>query len=212
MVVSRAGMPFDISAFLTETEKVVKIIGVILAGGWAYYHYFRGRTYRPRLEPGVSATFREKSNSGYVIALVELTNVGLSRFVLDQARTGLVVLTCNSFGGPMKRIQWTARGAFPVFESHDWIEPGETIKNRVLFEIGNDEAGIRLELVVGGPKGLRWLADEIVTREVSNGTATTAATTTATTAGTTTAAGSGDGTAQEANESRGANSVQAKTK
>src|SRR5262245_7455367 len=45
-----------ISVVLEDAERAFTILGIVVAGIWAYYNYFRGRTYRPRLEPEITAT------------------------------------------------------------------------------------------------------------------------------------------------------------
>ena len=154
-------MGFNVSDFLSETEKVTKILAILLAGGWAYYHYFRGRTYRPRLELSVSGDFAASDTVDHMIATVKLKNVGLSRLVLEQRGSALVVSICGGIVEPITRTKWSAKGAFPIFEHHGWIEPGETIQNKVLFGVPKDQIAVMLEFRINAA-GIKWVADDIV--------------------------------------------------
>ena len=154
-------MALNLSGFLTEAEKVAHIVGIGSAGAWAYYHYFRGRTYRPRLDLGVSGTMSQGQSLDSIVATVTVKNVGLSRLIVEQEGTALVVSTCEIPTEPFMRVQWTAQGAYPIFEKHSWIEPGEIIQNKVLVNVQPNQAPVLLELRVNAA-GIAWSVDEIV--------------------------------------------------
>ena|ERR1039458_6177550 len=156
-------MAFNVADFLTETEKITKILAIVLAGGWAYYHYFRGRTYRPRLEPSVSAQITASDKADLVVVTVQLKNVGLSRVVIEEKGTALVVSTCDDVISPLTRTEWSAKGAFPVFEHHGWIEPNETIQDKILFGVPQDQIAVLLELRIRAA-GIEWDAEDVVIR------------------------------------------------
>ena len=60
---------------LSLIETFLKILAIIFGAAWAYYHYFRGRTYRPRLELSVKGSLFSHEGVDYTIATVKLHNV-----------------------------------------------------------------------------------------------------------------------------------------
>ncbi|HSB12877.1 MAG TPA: hypothetical protein VLE22_00375, partial [Bryobacteraceae bacterium] len=105
---------------IETAEKIVTILAIIGGAGWAYFHYFRGRTYRPRLEPKVDGKVFIRVGVRYVIATAELKNAGLSKLEIMQEGTALRVLA----GQPTQDatdIEWARLCTLPVFETHRWI-------------------------------------------------------------------------------------------
>ena len=141
-------------------ESVAKIAALLLGGAWAYYHYFRGRTYTSRLELGVAGEMFRHHDCDYVVATVRIRNVGLSKIPLDQEGTGLRVSSCEipaeSYGG----VEWIVGRVFETFVHHAWIEPGEPIQERIITKVPAGLA-VRLELrVVSGNQ--EWNTQEII--------------------------------------------------
>jgi hypothetical protein len=148
-----------IAQTLDLTEKALKILAYIVGAGWVYFNYFRGRTYRPRLEPHVTAELCRRSIPEFIRAFVTLKNVGLSRVLIRQDGTGLRFFIFD----PSAPESWRKLTTMPVFERHQWIEPGETIEDHVLlsFDLAC-VAAVRLHLVVGSTETM-WNAITIAT-------------------------------------------------
>jgi hypothetical protein len=43
--------------WIATIKDVAEIIAVFVGGAWAYFNYFRGRTYKPRIELSLQAEF-----------------------------------------------------------------------------------------------------------------------------------------------------------
>ena len=138
-----------LQAVLGNIKTVAETLGLIIGGLWAYYKFFKGRTFRPRLELGVAGNAWHADYLTPVIASVQIKNVGLSKLELTQEGSGLRVLS-HALAKPEKApavVEWEWQSTVPVFEKHKWIEPGETISDQALFALGRlDHAAIRLEL------------------------------------------------------------------
>jgi hypothetical protein len=72
-------------------ESVLKDVALIVGGLFAYWKFFMGRTFQPRLEPSVSASARVEENQTSLSVVCKLKNVGLSRVDLDREASVLRV-------------------------------------------------------------------------------------------------------------------------
>ena len=148
------------------------VLGAIVAGIWAYFNYFRGRTFRPRLEPQVSARLVSNSNVSYLSVTYSIKNVGLSKVDLKRKGTALVVQLPDLSQAVqfLGQVRWRPEGAFDVFESHKWIEPGELIQEQlVLLAIPADKHNyLRVDLRVVSPVGIEWNGNDSCHRSIAD--------------------------------------------
>ena len=117
-------------------ESIFKIIALVVGGLFAYWKFFMGRTFHPRLEPAISATARLEDNQTLLSVVCKLKNVGLSRVELDRENSAIrVLLQTLSRPRDVTEVQWPKRSKLTVdvFQSHEWIEGGETIEDAHLF-------------------------------------------------------------------------------
>ena len=146
---------------IETAEKTFTILAIIGGAIWAYFHYFKGRTYRPRLEPKVDGEVFRSGAVRYLIATAELRNAGLSKLEIMQEGTALRVFA----GQPRQEateIEWARLCTLPVFETHKWIEPGETIREQVLVGSSTDrQIAFRMNLRIVS-SGLEWNTMAIV--------------------------------------------------
>jgi hypothetical protein len=132
----------DMVELLDALQKLFTILAIIAGGVWAYFHYFRRRTYRLRLEPKVSGTVIFRDGMRYLIATAQLKNVGLSKARIEQRGTALRVYAYYPSAHTLSacRCVNTIRIAtFPVFEHHEWIESGELIEDQRLIAMPSEE-------------------------------------------------------------------------
>ena len=117
---------------IKNSEAVITTLGIIFAAVWGYYKFFRGRTFRYRLETKISGKTTVKDGIKYLITTGQLKNVGLSRVKLPTKKTGVKIWSYNKVEEvtEIKNAVVTLRGAFLLFEDHEWIEPGETIEDQ----------------------------------------------------------------------------------
>jgi hypothetical protein len=139
---------------LDDLEKLFTIVAISVGGVWVYYNYFRGRTYKPRLEPAVSGRSINKGANSYLVVGAKLKNAGLSKIGITREGTGVRVLAYSSdkraVSVELMNGKWLA--TLPVFEEDVWVEPGKGIEDQLLVTIPeNNYSALRVELwVVSG--------------------------------------------------------------
>lgn len=157
--------PSAFGTALGYVKTIAEILGILVGALWAYYKFFRGRTFRPRLELLVSGKTWNSDRLTQLTATVQIKNVGLSKLALSQEGTALRVFSQQ----PTKAkdiptdVEWERLLTRAIFEKHKWIEPGETIVDEMLLALGNsdDLKAIKLELrIVAG--GIEWNSRAIV--------------------------------------------------
>src|SRR5215469_5898239 len=118
---------------IANVKAIAETLALMIGGLWAYYKFFKGRTFRPRLELTVSGKAWSRDNVTYLVAGMSLKNVGLSKLELSQEGTGLRVFS-QSMVSPENatKAEWDRKITLSVFEKHGWIEPGETISDQAL--------------------------------------------------------------------------------
>ena len=98
-------------------EKLFTILAIVIGGLWAYYNYFRGRIYRPRLEPQVIGRIFENDRYFHIKVSSMLKNVGLSKVDINHDASGIRIY---SYEAPedvtdVETAEWNHIGTFPVF-------------------------------------------------------------------------------------------------
>jgi hypothetical protein len=155
-------------------QKLFTIAAIIVGAIWTYFNFFRGRTYKMRLEPEVSGKAVTINGLNHLVAAIRLKNVGLSRVEIEQKGTALELLAYNAPDGTKNIVSaaWDRLTAFPVFESNRLIEPGEIIEEKRLIVVPTNERTafrLRLRLV---SHGSAWEAMDIVTFSEENASKT----------------------------------------
>jgi hypothetical protein len=150
--------PSAIQPLLEIIKTIAETLGLIVGGLWAYYRFFKGRTFRPRLELTVTGKAWNAEPLTYLIASVQIKNVGLSKLELTQGGSGLRVFS-HGLGKPEETpalVEWKRQITVPVFEKHKWIEPGEPISDQMLVTLaGIDHSAIKLEFRIVS-NGIEW--------------------------------------------------------
>ena len=149
---------------LTAVESALTSLGILAGGLWAYYTYFRGRTFRSRLEPAVGGRVSVSGDLLFLVATVELKNVGLGKVPIQQRGTALRVYGGHARGGEGETvcIEWERLDTLSVFEKHAWVEPGETIRDTAALAARSpDLAAFKLEFRIVSEK-LEWMTTAIV--------------------------------------------------
>jgi hypothetical protein len=153
--------PSAFSTVLSNIKTIVETAAVIVGGIWAYYKFFRGRTFRPRLELAISGRASEAKGHTNVLIAVQLKNVGLSKVAISQEGSAIRVFASD----PTKTdgvAEWQRAITVGVFEKHGWIEPGETITDQALISVaGIGHMAVKLELRLVG-NHIEWNALSIV--------------------------------------------------
>jgi hypothetical protein len=122
---------------ITELLKsVFGITALIIGGLFAYWKFFMGRTFHPRLEPAITATARTEANQVFLKVSCKLKNVGLSSIDLNREDSLIRVLFQDLVPAQeVTEIAWPERATLgvDVFKNHEWIEGGETIEDAHMF-------------------------------------------------------------------------------
>lgn len=125
------------SKITAVVQSAFGILALSLGGLFAYWKFFMGRTFHPRLEPGISATARNEANQTFLSVVCRLKNVGLASVDLDRANSAIRVLlqTLDLPPEDVEEVDWPEDSnlTVDVFQHHEWIEGGETIEDAHLF-------------------------------------------------------------------------------
>lgn len=157
---------FGISAFVEVLKNVFEIAAIATGAIWTYFNFFKGRTYRPRLECRVDGFVETHSGRSLLKVVVKAENVGLSKVSIEQRGTILQLypaVTQSSTPSFPCQVIWSDKPAvFDVFKDHAWVEPSEPIEDQVLIELPDDKApAYKLTLKVLSKK-ISWTARNIV--------------------------------------------------
>jgi len=157
--------------FVEILKNIFEIAAIIAGGVWTYFNYFKGRTYRSRLECNVEGSIITHSSRSLLRALVKVKNVGLSKVSIDQRGTILQLqraVTCGKNPEWPCQAMWDDHPAvFDVFKEHPHVEPSEPVEDLVLVELPQDKdrlSAYRLILRVSSGKQV-WIAKYIVQTE-----------------------------------------------
>jgi hypothetical protein len=158
---------FGVGACVEVLKNIFEIAAIIMGGIWTYFNFFKGRTYRSRLECEVEGSIETHSSRSLLKVDVRIKNVGLSKVPIGHEGTILqlhsAVAMTTSPSWPCQVI-WSDEptAVFDVFKDHDSVEPSEPIEDQVLAELPDDAArAYKLTLKVLS-KNLFWTAKTIV--------------------------------------------------
>lgn len=145
-------------------EKLFKIIAILVGAFWAYYKFFKGRTFKRRLEIDLNANLVPIADRNYLKITASLKNVGLSKIPFDLAGSGLRIFLpkTNNFPNFVDSVSWKRAATLSAFERHQWIEPNEKISDNWLVVLPDSKNVIfKLELCIASKKTV-WYATSIV--------------------------------------------------
>jgi hypothetical protein len=143
-------------------KDAITAAAIVLGGIWTYFNFIKGRIYRPRLEPGICGKVFRENGITFVISKAELKNIGLSKVDIKQMGLAIIVHSYQvADTASITTADKTQLATFPVFENHEWIEPGELIKDEQLFQVPEYKGtGIRVELRFVY-NGIEWNAGSV---------------------------------------------------
>jgi hypothetical protein len=150
-------------AFANLTQSFAFIAG----GVWAYFKFAKGRTFQDRLIPTVTGKFLLIDGVVFLIATIQLQNVGLSRIAFDQKGSSVVVFEyVPSQIEEIPSVKSNLLTSFRVFGDKDgYIEPNEIVERQRLIALPRvSRIGYRLEIEVLTDSGYAWRATTIVDR------------------------------------------------
>jgi hypothetical protein len=118
-------------------ETIVAGAAIVVGGIWAYFKFVKGRTLRPHLEVNMFGQWQEIDQRHLLQARIRVKNIGTSKVTMIQKGTGLriSVLAQNQPPSPTPSA-WDVKKVFVILREHAWIEPGETVSDDVLLDLG----------------------------------------------------------------------------
>jgi hypothetical protein len=124
-----------------SVESVVTIIALLMGAIWAYFKVLRGRVYTSRLEPTVKGTLYWGDNFQVLVVETSLTNVGLTRVFIDRNDSSIEVLSypIDHYSSEFHEAITTRLGTVDGVERHEWIEPGECIREQKLIAVPRED-------------------------------------------------------------------------
>lgn len=143
-----------------ETLKnIFEIAAIIVGGAWTYLNFFRGRTFKSRLEPSIECRAEEGGgNRHYLIVCMTLKCVGLAKVPIDQYGSGLIVYMevprdNADIQGPTEARWSKTYWVIDVFKNHGWIESEEIVHEQVMIELPKQHApAYKLKLKINSKK------------------------------------------------------------
>lgn len=161
---------------IDSLEKLITALGIIVGGFWAWLKFFRGRTFRSRLELVVSAKIIMSGTNKFLKATMQVKNVGLSQVTFKKDAIYLDVFLINA--AKVKAEQqlysatWSEPVTFEVFKDHGWIESTEEISDQLLLQLpASEQFACKLKLIVNSQsssrviyekEGTRWSATDVI--------------------------------------------------
>jgi len=130
----------SISGIAQVAADLAQVAAVVVGGFWAYWKFFRGRTFRYRAELSVSGEFLTLGNAGALRITADLRNTGLSRIPLLPGEKVVLVdwLVSDQLELSDRAVYWgplQGRRRVVIFEEHEGLEPGELISDSVLVPV-----------------------------------------------------------------------------
>jgi hypothetical protein len=113
-------------------EKAIQLGAVVIGGIWVWANYLLNRTHRARLEGRVMAEVLPLQG-GLVKIVLGLRNVGLSKVDLMKKGTAVRIFSLDPTASA-KPI-WRHRMTVSIWESVDWVEPGESCEEQHILKI-----------------------------------------------------------------------------
>ena len=172
--------------WVSVAQNAVQIVALVVGAVFAYWKFFRGRTFPRRLEPAVTGEWLKEDPVEGVLVRVSLKNTGAADVPLD--RNAIRIFTVGQDGwGTSKTPGWDRMMTLSVFKEHEWIESQEVITDEVLIPLRSTQekpVAYRVDYVVldkmrlrrTGPRhkrsggwswrrGHRWVTRAVVLRE-----------------------------------------------
>jgi hypothetical protein len=138
-LVLAAANPMNFGDWVSAVQNAVQIAAIVIGAVWAYYKFFRGRTFHRRAEVRLDASLLAEASSQALLAHATLVNTGTADIPLR-----VKAVEVHSFkGGDVDkkgRPRWIDIAIAPIFQDHGWIESQETIADDVLIPLSEEDS------------------------------------------------------------------------
>jgi hypothetical protein len=143
---------------------IAQLIAILVAGGWAYFKFVRGRTFAERLETSVTATPFDQDGIRMLCIRATISNTGASQVdLIDDLKIVRVYGTKVADAQAGVNVDWGHHLILtPIFGEHKWIEAQETVSDEALAVVANCRLAYRVELLVASKKKKQWSTAAVV--------------------------------------------------
>ena len=151
--------------FTGSIQDVVQILAFVAGGWWAYFKFIKGRTFQESLTPAVTGRFVSLDGVIYLVASVQIKNVGSSKIDFNREASALILFEYIPSGkAEIHAVVDKRLTSFAVFKENDrYIEPNEVIEIQRFISIpGPLKLAYRLEVEILSNSGFSWTAASIV--------------------------------------------------
>jgi hypothetical protein len=132
---------------------IITAVAIIIGGGWAYYRFGIERkdalAERPQFSVSIAGRWHRVDGVGDALHLcIEIKNGGIAIIPVAQYGTGMQVsFPSPNQGDPPDYVAWepvplhsedgsVVPRTFEIFSPHDWLEPGESVTEDLLLNLG----------------------------------------------------------------------------
>ena len=153
--------------FTGSMRDIVQVLAFCAGGWWAYFKFIRGRTFQESLTPSVTGRFVYLDGVVYLVAIIQIKNVGSSKIDFDREASALILYEyIASSDAEIHSVADKRLTSFAVFkEKARYIEPNEDIEvQRFISVPGPLKLAYRLEIEILSNSGFTWSAESIVDR------------------------------------------------
>ncbi|WP_047865406.1 hypothetical protein [Rubrobacter aplysinae] len=152
---------------------VVTAVALIIGGGFAYFKFIRGRTFRPRLNLVLTSKVRREQGVLHVLMDCGARNIGARELRITAEGTAVRLLASSmvstqqdveqsSQSSQSSQSGWDLIGVWQPVEAKT-LEPEEPLEESVLVTIPDGgQVALRIEFSVSIPSGESWQASDIV--------------------------------------------------
>jgi len=152
--------------FTGSIQNVVQVLALCAGGCWAYFKFVKARTFQQSLTPTVSGRLVVLDGMFYLIATIQIKNVGSSRIDFDREASTLILYEyIPSSDAAVYAVKDKRLASFEIFvaKNERYVEPNEAIEVQQFILIPcQPKLAYRLEADIFSTSGFTWRAMSIV--------------------------------------------------
>ena len=130
----------------------VKALVVLFGATWAFYKLIQRGGLHPLLDLKVSGRLIRIATREYLLCSMEVQNVHLPMVLIEYS--GLRLSLMFKADDPSLPVIWRPHATFPVFEGHEKVWSGETIRDKMLLVAPPNEDAFKVEFRIA--RKYRW--------------------------------------------------------
>jgi hypothetical protein len=155
-------------AWISDVLNVLQALAIVGGATWAYYKFFRGRTFARRAQLSIEGDLLTRKGRNAAHVRLSFRNSGASDIPL-RAKALFVDRLSTGHWNPAP--DWEQVAVVNVLADDDWLEGGEEISDEVLVPLPDQDPAdepfaYKARCVIYDrrrkPGGLRWTAEAII--------------------------------------------------